>query len=335
MKFSIIVPVYNRPEEIKELLDSLSRQSEKNFEVIVVEDGSTDKAENVVSSYSEVLDIQYFYKENEKPAIARNYGAKRAKGDYLLFFDSDCIIPPDYFKNINKKLSSNYTDAFGGPDAARDDFNNMQRAISYSMTSFFTTGGIRGRNEKTGKFYPRSFNMGVSLKVFNEIGGFPITKMHPGEDMVFSVEIIKRGYSTQLIKEAFVYHKRRNTLSSFHKQVFNFGKTRVIISKVYPKTKKILFWMPTIMALGTILLLIMSFINIKFILPLILYIFMIFIDSYMKNEDPEVAGLSIVSSFTQIFGYGFGYLSSYIKVYYNKIDEYNVFCNGFYPSENK
>ncbi len=331
MKFSVIVPVYNRPDEIKELLESLSKQTQKNFEVIIVEDGSTEKAEDIALSYKEVLDIQYFYKENEKPAIARNFGAKHATGDYLLFFDSDCIIPPTYFDTVTKKLECNYTDAYGGPDAASGDFNDMQKAISYAMTSFFTTGGIRGSSEKIDKFYPRSFNMGVSAEVFNKLGGFPVTKMHPGEDMVFSVEIIKNGYTTQLIKDAFAYHKRRNTLRSFHKQVFNFGKVRVIISKLYPKTNKLIFWLPTLMSLGTILLIWLAFLSTKFLFPLALYSLAIFVDSYIKNEDPKVAGLSIVCSFTQIFGYGFGYLSNYIKVHYKKIDEFNVFSKGFYP----
>lgn len=333
MKFSIIIPVYNRPEEIKELLESLTKQSEKNFEIIIVEDGSTHKAEEVVRTFSDALDIHYYYKENEKPAIARNYGAKHAKGEYLLFFDSDCIIPPDYFKTINQQLSSHYTDAFGGPDAAREDFSTLQQAISYSMTSFFTTGGIRGSSEKAGKFYPRSFNMGVSREVFDKIGGFPITGMHPGEDMVFSVELIKQGYSTQLIKDAFVYHKRRNTLGSFYQQVFKFGKTRVIISRVYPDTNKLLFWAPTAFTFGTILLILLAFINGGFLFPIILYALAVFIDAYIKSEEPGVAGLSIISSFTQLFGYGFGYFISYIKVYQNNYDEYGVFENGFYPKQ--
>lgn len=335
MKFSIIIPVYNRPDEIKELLESLTKQSEKNFEIIVVEDGSSEKAEDVVLTYSDVLDIHYYFKENEKPAIARNYGAKRANGDYLIFFDSDCIIPPDYFKTVNQALNENRTDAFGGPDAARDDFNVLQKAISYSMTSFFTTGGLRGSGEKLGKFYPRSFNMGVSREAFDKVGGFPVTGMHPGEDMVFSVELIKQGFSTQLIKDAFVYHKRRNTLGTFYNQVFRFGKTRVIISKLYPETAKPHFWAPTVFALGTILLLLLAFIKGGFLFPIIIYALAIFIDAYIRTEDPQVAGMAILSSFTQLFGYGFGFLISYIKVHQQNKDEFGVFEKGFYPKEEK
>ncbi|MEA2042315.1 MAG: glycosyltransferase [Bacteroidota bacterium] len=332
-KFSIIVPVFNRPDEMKELLESLAIQTEKNFELIIVEDGSEEKSDELALQYGQKIDINYFYKENEKPAIARNYGAKNANGDYLLFFDSDCILPKDYFAKINLALKKNYTDAFGGPDAAHSNFGNLQKAISYSMTSFFTTGGLRGSAEKLDKFYPRTFNMGVSRVAFDKIGGFPITKMHPGEDMVFSIELIKQGFTTQLIKDAFVYHKRRNTIKTFYKQVSAFGKTRIVISKLYPETFKIFFWAPTVFTLGTALLILLSFINPGFLLPIILYILGIFADSYIKNESIDVAGLSIITSFTQLFGYGIGFLNSYINVHGKNKDEYDVFDSGFYKAE--
>ncbi len=328
--FSVIIPVFNRPDEVAELLASLDKQSQKNFEIIIVEDGSKETCEHIVRNYSDKLDIQYFYKENEKPAIARNYGSKRAKGNYLLFFDSDCIIPPDYFKIINKKLQANYTDAYGGPDAASPDFNNMQKAISYAMTSFFTTGGIRGGGEKIDKFYPRSFNMGISKETYFKIGGFPETKMHPGEDMVFSIEIVKQGYTTQRVNDAFVFHKRRNTLKTFFKQVFNFGKTRLIISKIYPETFKLFFVFPTLFTIGFVLCILLSFISIYFLLPVLFFIVIIFSDSLLKNKDIKVALLSIITSLAQLSGYGSGFLNSFITINILKKDKFQVFSKGFY-----
>ncbi len=331
MTFSIIIPVFNRPDEIEELLESLNNQTEKNFELIVVEDGSTETCEHVLAHYPD-FDSSYHYKKNEKPAIARNYGAKHAKGDYFLFFDSDCIIPPHYFEVINKELAENYTDAYGGPDAAHPDFNDTQKAISYSMTAFLTTGGIRGGGEKIDKFYPRSFNMGISREAYEKIGGFPVTGMHPGEDMVFSVEIIKQGFTTRLIKDAYVYHKRRNTLKTFFKQVFRFGKTRVVISKLYPETSKIFFWMPTVFTGGLLGLLILSLWCPLFLLPIFIYAFAILIDASVKNKSLKVGITAVLTAFIQHVGYGLGFLISQWRVNIIKSDEYGVIKSGFYNS---
>ncbi len=324
MKFSVIVPVYNRPDEIEELLESLTKQTFTDFEVIIVEDGSEIDCKEQVEKYKSQLNIKYFYKENEKPAIARNYGVARASGEYVVFVDSDCIIPQDYFEKVNRHLNEEEVDAYGGPDAASPDFSPLQKAISYSMTAFLTTGNIRG-GEKVDKFYPRSFNLGVKKTVFDEMGGFPITKMHPGEDMVFAIELIKRGYKTKLFKDAFVYHKRRNTLRSFFKQVFRFGKTRHIISKVYPETFKIFYLAPTAFVLGTVSLVILSFFEWMAITPIALYIVLLYFDSLNKNKDIEVALLSVVTSFYQLFGYGLGFLQPIFKG-----DEFGVIKTGFY-----
>ncbi len=324
MKFSLIVPVFNRPDEVEELLLSLSEQTFKDFELIIVEDGSKIDCKSEVEKYYDKLNIKYYYKKNEKPAIARNYGVERASGEYVVFVDSDCILPPDYFEKVNKNLSAEDTDIYGGPDAANPSFNSTQKAISYSMTSFLTTGNIRG-GEKVDKFYPRSFNLGLKKSIFDEMGGFPITKMHPGEDMVFAIELIKRGYKTKLFKGCFVYHKRRNTLASFFKQVFRFGKTRHIISKIYPETFKIFYLAPTAFIFGVFTLIGLSFIWWFAFTPLILYIFLLFFNSLIKNKNIKVAFLSIITSFVQLFGYGFGFLQPVFKK-----DEYGVKGKGFY-----
>jgi glycosyltransferase involved in cell wall biosynthesis len=328
--FSVIVPVYNRPGEVKELLESLAKQDDKNFEIIIVEDGSTETCEEVVNEYRNHLDIKYFYKTNEKPAIARNFGMSKASGNYYLFFDSDCILPPRYMSTLKKALDESYADAFGGPDAAHPSFSTMQKATSYAMTSLFTTGGIRGGGEKVDKFYPRSFNMGISDDVTNKIGGFPVTKMHPGEDMVLSIEIIKNNFSTRLVKEAYVYHKRRTTLKQFYTQVYRFAKTRVIMSKIYPETFKIFFVFPTLFLLGTLVLIGLSLFNWIFIAPLFLFIILVFFESLIRNKSISVAGLSVITSFVQLFGYGWGFLKTWIEVHVMKKDEFGVFSKPFY-----
>ena len=328
-KFSIIIPVYNRPNEINELLHSLNQQVTNNFEIIIIEDGSKDDCKKIVEKFSKKLQIKYFFKKNSGPAKTRNYGAKYSEAEYLIFFDSDCIIPDDYFTIVSKELENNKIDAWGGPDAAHESFSNLQKAINYSMTSFFTTGNIRG-DEKIARFYPRSFNMGIKKTVFDKIGGFPMTNMFPGEDMVFAIEIIKQEYITKLFKKAKVFHKRRNTIKTFFKQVFGFGKTRHIISRVYPETFKIFFLAPTVFVIGVIFLFISTIICQYAILPISLYILIIFIDSLRKNKfNFTVAFLSIITSFVQLFAYGIGFLSVLFKG-----DTYGVFKEGFYLKKN-
>lgn len=152
MKYSIIVPVYNRPDEVDELLDSLTRQQETDFEVIIVEDGSSVPCKDVCDKYTGKLNIHYFNKVNSGPGQSRNYGAERAKGDYLLILDSDVVVPEGYLVAISTELKSSPADAFGGPDRAHASFTPTQKAISYSMTSFFTTGGIRGGKKNSISF---------------------------------------------------------------------------------------------------------------------------------------------------------------------------------------
>ena len=330
LEFSIIVPVYNRPDEIEELLESLVEQNDKDFELVVVEDGSTVKCDNVIECYKGKLNIQYFYKKNEKPSIARNYGIARAKGNYFLFVDSDCILPPNYIKSVREELTCNYCDAFGGPDSAHQSFSAAQKAINYAMTSFITTGGIRGGGEKIDKFYPRSFNLGFSKAVYDKLGGFPVITMHPGEDMVLAIEIIKNGFNTRLIKEAYVFHKRRTNFKQFFRQVFRFSKVRLIISKVYPETFKVFYVLPTVFVLGCLALIGLSFFSAWFLLPFAFFAAIVFADSLRINKNLWVAVLSIISSYYQLFAYGTGFLRSIIMVNILGKDEYKVFDNGFY-----
>ena len=239
MKYSVIVPVFNRPKEMKEFLKSLTKQSYRNFELIIIEDGSTKTCYWIMQKYSNELDIKYYYKYHTGPGDSRNLGMAKSSGQYLIFFDSDCIIPFNYFESVEAYLTTDRLDAFGGPDKAHLSFTKIQKAINYSMTSIITTGGIRGKNNNLDNFQPRSFNMGINRKVYENIGGF--CDIHPGEDPDFSYRIMNSKYNVGIIKNAFVYHKRRIDFSKFSKQVYKFGVTRAILIKWYPDKFKFIY----------------------------------------------------------------------------------------------
>jgi len=328
IRFSVIIPVYNRPDELTELLESLKNQNYKNFEVIVVEDGSTDKSDAIVSRYKEFLDIKYFFKDNSGPGQSRNYGSERANGDYHVFFDSDCIIPEKYFEFVNERLTNDPVDAYGGPDMAHPSFSAIQKSINYSMTSFFTTGGIRGGMKNEKKFHPRSFNMGFSLAVYNKTKGF--SKMRFGEDVDMSLRIIENDFSTTLIKEAAVYHKRRVDFRKFFKQVFNSGIARINLYKRHPESLKLIHFLPASFTLGLFFLLILSVFSFYFLVPIALFVVLIFFDSFRINKNLKVALLSIISSFIQLTAYGIGFIKSFYKRLILRQDEFHAYKKNFY-----
>lgn len=321
-KYSVITPVYNRPEEVKELLESLSKQTFKNFEVIIIEDGSTSKCEDVCKSFSQQLDLKYFYKPNSGQGFSRNYGFERATGDYFVQLDSDAIIPEKYFEIVDNHLNINYLDAYGGPDAAHESFTDIQKAINYSMTSVFTTGGIRGKKKNAGgQFHPRSFNFGISREVYEKVGGYELTRM--AEDLIFSIRIIEAGFKVGLIEEAFIYHKRRTDFSQFYKQLHFFGRGRVNLSKMFPSELKLVHFFPTLfflfcisIPLQFILGRFIAIFDYTFILSIgfiAVYLFAILIDSTKQNKSLKVGFLSIIACFVQLFGYGIGFLVEYLK----------------------
>ena len=305
IQFSIIIPVFNRPDEVNELLKSLTLQSDHDFEVVIVEDGSTIPCEDICKKYAEQLNIKYLFKPNSGRSETRNYGMERASGNYFIIYDSDCIIPPHYFETVRKFLSENYVDCYGGPDNADDTFSDMQKAINYSMTSFFTTGGIRGGTKNTEKFTPRSFNMGIAKEVFEKVGGY---KNMIGEDIDLSIRIKKAGFKTTLLKEAYVYHKRRLSLKKFFRQVNAFGKGRILLYHIHKESLKLVHLLPLFFVLGNAFLVLLSliFLNPYFLLPIALYIVLLFIDSWIKNKKIFIALASILTAYTQLFGYGLG-----------------------------
>lgn len=329
INYSIIIPVFNRPDELEKLLNSISvLKFDSNFEVVVVEDGSTLSSETVCSRFRESVNINYLFKPNSGPGDSRNYGMQHATGDYFIILDSDCILPKDYLTHVDVFLKENYVDCFGGPDAAHETFTDLQKSINYSMTSILTTGGIRGGGEQLGKFQPRSFNMGISKKAFQETGGFG--KIHPGEDPDLSIRLWNKGFKTVLIKDAFVYHERRISWKLFYKQVNKFGKVRVILNKWHPETRKVTYWFPSLFCLFLIASLLLVGLNI--FLPVILYvvyILAIFIHASIKDGLKVGVG-AILAAMIQFYGYGIGFLYSWWKINILRQDEKIAFPKLFF-----
>jgi len=361
MKYSFIIPVYNRPDEVDELLDSLTRQTLRDFEVIIVEDGSVIPCKEVVEKYADSLSIHYYNKENSGPGQTRNYGVERAHGEYMLILDSDCIIPENYLKEVEAELQRKKADAFGGPDRAHESFSDVQKAINYAMTSFFTTGGIRGGKKKLDKFYPRSFNMGVRKEVYQALGGF--SKMRFGEDIDFSIRIFKGGYVCRLFPEAWVWHKRRTDLKKFFKQVHNSGIARINLYKKYPESLKLVHMLPAVFTLGVVFLLLLFMVGLGLmafnwlgimasavedasmlhvgvflgglvclcsLLPLLILSLVICIDSASRNRSLWIGLLSVPASFIQLTGYGSGFLRAWWKRCVRGKSEFSAFEKNFY-----
>ena len=308
--FSVIVPVYNRRGEVRDLLESLAKQTDDDFELLLVEDGSTERCDDIAAAYANQLRVQYFWKENEGRSIARNYGIERAQGSYFIFFDSDCVIPPHYFEVLKKALKEHPVDCFGGPDAASEDFNRTQKAISFSMTAFLTTGGIRGGKVQLEKFVPRSFNMGYSRRVWEAVGGF---REMFSEDIDMSTRIRKAGFSITLFREAYVYHKRRNTLRSFSRQTYVFGMSRITLKLLYPDSLKLVHTLPAVFVIGCLTLILLAiFWHWWAILPLVLYVVLLWLSALASTRSLPIACLAILTSFIQLGSYGCGFIKAFV-----------------------
>ena len=327
---SFIIPVFNRPEEVKELLESFTNLNGiKDFEVVIVEDGSTISSKEVVDEYKEHLNLSYFFKFNTGPGDSRNYGMQRARGEFFIILDSDCILPPQYLTKALNSLNQHYVDCFGGPDAAHASFSNLQKAINFAMTSFVTTGGIRGNKKSVDRFQPRSFNMGISKIAFEATQGFG--RIHPGEDPDLSIRLTKLGFKTKLIPEAYVFHKRRISWKKFYQQVHKFGLVRPILNTWHPETKKITYWFPSLFCLGLIVA-ILSFIF-GYALPLIgygCYFFLCFVLAWLDSKSIEVAIFAIIAVIIQFFGYGYGFIKSTFKLGFSGKNAEQLFPKLFF-----
>ena len=329
MKYSFLIPVYNRPDEVDELLQSLTLQTINDFEVVVVDDGSAIPCADVVAEYAGKLDIHYFEKTNSGPGQTRNYAAQRSRGEYLIILDSDCILPSTYLQEVENELNREPADAFGGPDRAHPSFTNIQKAINYSMTSFFTTGGIRGGKKKMDKFYPRSFNMGVRSDAYQQLQGF--SAMRFGEDIDFSIRIFKQGYRCRLFPEAWVYHKRRTDLKKFFKQVHNSGIARINLYKKYPESLKMVHLLPALFTIGVAFCLLGALLTPYALLPLLLYALLVFGDSAIQNRSILIGLYAIAASYIQLLGYGTGFLRAWwLRCVMGRNEELQAFKKNFY-----
>ena len=307
--FSVIVPVYNRIDEVRDLLESLSHQTCKDFEIIIVEDGSTEPCEDAVKAYADRIDVKYFFKSNEGRSIARNYGIERAKGDYFIFFDSDCVIPEGYFAALSQQLKSNYSDCFGGPDAAHESFSDIQKAINYSMTSFLTTGGIRGGKVQMEKFVPRSFNMGYSRKVWERVGGF---REMFSEDIDMSTRVRQGGFTIRLIRDAFVYHKRRTSFTKFCRQTYVFGMSRITLKLLYPGSLKLVHCLPAVFVLGSLAMILLALLwKWWAIIPLAAYLLAVWITAIFSTRNLKIGSLAVITSIIQLGAYGCGFIKAF------------------------
>ena len=363
MKYSLIIPVYNRPDEVDELLESLTHQTFKDFEVVIVEDGSTIPCHAVAERYAPLLKMKYYQKPNSGPGQSRNYGAERSQGEYLIVLDSDCVLPPDYLQSVERELLANPCEAFGGPDRAHASFTPVQKAINYSMTSFFTTGGIRGGKKKMDKFYPRSFNMGIRADVYRHLGGF--SPMRFGEDIDFSIRIFQSGARCRLFPESWVWHKRRTDFRKFFRQVHNSGIARINLYKKYPDSLKVVHLLPMLFTVAVFLLYLISFLGLALLLlgvmllvqapsrscvtpqmcaiffgtivlvaaqlPLLIYSLLVCVDSTIRNRSLRIGLLSIHASFVQLLGYGTGFLRAWwLRCVWGRNEELQAFRKTFY-----
>lgn len=339
MKYSLIVPVYNRPNEVDELLESLSRQTERDFEVVIVEDGSSIPCDGIIAKYrNKLASLLYFTKDNSGPSGTRNFGAEHAHGEYLIFLDSDAVLPESYMAAVSRELDESGAVCFGGPDRAHASFTPVQKAINYAMTSFFTTGGIRGGKKKLDKFYPRSFNMGIRADVFKEVHGFN-TALRFGEDIDFSTRVIKGGYKTRLFPSAWVWHKRRTDFRKFFKQVCNSGIARITLYLLYPDTLKLVHLLPAVFTAGVAICLLAAVLLGIFaggwwwiipLAPLVLFALLIGIDSTVQNKSLKVGMLSIPAAYIQLTGYGSGFLRAWWKRLVMKKGNFTAFEKNFY-----
>ncbi len=332
LSFSFIIPVYNRPNEVQELLESLLEQTyTKDFEIVIVEDGSTQSSEKVIEDFKDKLHISYYQKPNSGPGDSRNYGMRRAKGNYFIVLDSDCILPPQYLVEAEKSLTHAFVHCYGGPDAAHETFSRVQKAINYAMTSFLTTGGIRGGEKAVDKFQPRSFNMGISKEAFENVGGYG--NIHPGEDPDLTIRIWNAGYETKLIPEAYVYHKRRIDWNKFYIQVNKFGMVRPILNKWHPSTVKLTYWFPTLFCCVFLLALTALLAGFPFPFYLFaLYFVLLFTDALLRTRNLAVSLMALFATVVQFVGYGIGFLKSTIYTTFSKRRPEEIFPKLFFKN---
>lgn len=315
IKYSLISPTFGRPEEVTEFLDSLLKQKYSGFEVILGDGTPGDKLRPFLEKFenNSIYKLTIVYQEFLPVSDARNLAASKAQGEYLIFLDSDCLIPEDYLNQIDRTLSQRPLDLFGGPDVAHPDFSSLQKAINYAMTAMLTTGGIRGKKKSLAVYHPRGFNMGMRKEAFLKVGGYS-TDFTCGEDVELSIRLIDAGFASGFIAEAAVYHKRRTSLKKFYKQVFRFGAARVNLWKRHKHQLKAAHLFPVLFLVFTVLAILLLMVGKPLLfVGLFIYTLAIFIDSSLVNKSLPVAALSVVCAFVMHIGYGYGFLQNFIS----------------------
>lgn len=323
-KFALISPTFKRPDEVTEFLDSLRKLDypKDKFEIILGDGTPGDELRPLIYPYQKDLPLKIYYEEFLPVSNARNRAAELSTAQFFIFLDSDCIIPEGYLKAVEFFLDAHpQINLFGGPDAASEDFTDLQKAISFSMTSFLTTGGIRGGSSSVTTYHPRGFNMGISAELFNKVGGYD-ENFVCGEDVELSMRLIKAGAKSAFIEEAHVFHKRRTSIKQFRRQVFRFGAARPLLAKAHPGNLKITHLFPLAFTVyrhvSAILFLLVFYFNLSVLsLPFamyVLYMVAVFF-SALKKEGLSVALLAVQTTNTMNAGYGIGFLRNYLEVY--------------------
>lgn len=333
---SIITPSYNRADELGYLYTSLKNQTidKKLFEFIISDDGSTDDTEKIVKSWQSESEfkIKFIKQKNQGPGSARNHGLKNVSGEIILFIDSDCEAHPDWIKTIYNAFQNEKIDAFGGPDMAKEDFEPLQKAIDFAMTSFFTTGGMRGHSDNMmAKFFPRTHNMGIRKNLYDKIGGFG--DLRHGQDIEFSNRMRLSGANIKFIIGAIVYHRRRTTLKQFFKQVFNWGVARINLGKIDKNMLEFIHFIPSLAVIIFSIISIVFFISdIPGYFSLVIFLPLICLSIFgaIKRKDIRIFHLLIIVIPAQIFGYGLGFIFNFINRFIFKRDSWTGFIKKYY-----
>ena len=301
--FSIIIPVRKTNPYLKETLDKLKKQSLKNFEVLIITDKISGSA---------------------NPAEKRNLGAKKAKGDYLVFFDDDSYPNQNYFKNAFKLINQNpHISGFCGPCLTPPKDNIFQKASGLVWSSWLGSGGAGHyrNNISTKRFvddYP-SVNLIIKKKDFNEIGGF-VTSYWPGEDTLLCLALTKNLHQKILYHPILVvYHHRRKVIVPHLQQITRYAIHRGFFARKFPQTSfRIGYLLPSFFVFY-LLFLIINFLIFNYYLlyiPLYLYISILLITlvKFIFNKNSLVLSLLAIISIpiTHIY-YGILFLNGFFK----------------------
>ena len=317
VRFSFIVPVFNRPDELRDLLESflhLNNPDDVAYEIIIADDGSEPPLKEVAEAYSGTLPVRYFYKKNSGPGDTRNRAMQQAEGEYFIILDSDILLPEDYLTNLVAALKKHpEADLAGGPDDAAASFSPFQKAVNLVMTSFLTTGGIRGHKKNVQKYVPRSFNMIVRREVFERTGGFG--NIHPGEDPEWVYKSLGAGFRTVFFPDVKVFHKRRIDFGKFALQMKKFGITRYILNLRYPGFDSMVYRFPVLISLGWFLALPLFLLGFPWLLyAVLLHFAMIFVEFLFRSRSLRIALTALLVFVVQMAAYAYGYLLAFYRI---------------------